>query len=290
MATPLNQALKDTAEIAISGRTNINLIIGDPVAHSLSPRMHNAAYSALRLDHKMLAARVTPDMLSEAVKGVRALSINGLAITMPHKTALLPLLDQIDGVAKEIGAVNTVINRDGTLTGYNTDWLGIVRPLERLIDLSGIGVAVIGAGGAAQAAVYGLKKCAATVTVLNRTTSRGAEVAERFGVAWGDLSSPPSAKDFAVVINTTSVGMSNNRVGEAAIDLDWLEEHLTVFETIYSPRDTTLVKHAKAIGCRVIHGVEMFIEQGVEQFKIHTGAMPLDEASIRDAMSNVVLD
>jgi shikimate dehydrogenase len=290
MTIPINSASNNTPEIPLSGRTKINLIIGDPVEHSLSPRMHNATYRALQLDHKMLAARVTPDVLAEALKGVRSLSINGLAVTMPHKTAVIPLLDQIDPVAKEIGAVNTVINRDGALTGYNTDWLGIVRPLERLTDLRGIGVAVIGAGGAAQAAVYGLKQSAAKVTVLNRTATRAAEVGKRFGVAWGDLSSPPPAKDFAVIINTTSVGMSNNQAREAAIDLNWLEEHLTVFETIYSPRETTLVKYAKGLGCRVIHGVEMFVEQGLEQFKIHTGTVPPEDASIREVMANAIMD
>jgi shikimate dehydrogenase len=262
---------RDIRDVAISGKTKINLIIGDPVEHSLSPRMHNAAYQAVNLDHKMLPARVSPDLLPDAIRGVRALSINGLAVTMPHKTAVIPLLDQIDPIAQEIGAVNTICNQAGELKGYNTDWLGIVTPLERLIDLRGVGVAIIGAGGAAQAAAYGLKRRGAEVTVLNRTTARAAEIAERFGVAWGDIRKPPPATDFTIVINTTSVGMNNNHPELAAIEPGWLNKHLTVFETIYSPRETSLVKHAKELGCRVIYGLEMFVEQGLAQFELHTG-------------------
>jgi shikimate dehydrogenase len=257
----------------ISGHTALTLIIGDPVSHSLSPRMHNAGYVARGLPFVMAASHVSPSNLEEAIVGVRALKIRGLAVTMPHKITIMSYLDTIDPIAREIGAVNTVVNTGGTLTGYNTDWRGIVDPLSQLIDLKGTRVAVLGAGGAAQAAIYGCISAGADVTIFNRTAERGSSLAERWGCHATSLNDEAALRSSAVIINTTSVGMQDT-IDQSPISCDALHPEQVLFETIYAPRTTTLVAAALERGARVIRGIEMFIAQGVAQFELHTGYKP----------------
>jgi shikimate dehydrogenase len=254
----------------ISGRTSLCLIIGDPVAHSLTPRMHNAAYAAAALDYCMAAAPVTDDQLADAIVGVRALSIRGLSVTMPHKVAICRLLDMLDPVAGAIGAVNTVVNSSGYLKGFNTDWLGILRPLERRLSLKGARVAVLGAGGAAQAAVYACHQSKAQVTVLNRSADKAKLVAGPYQYAWGELSATVDVGMYDVIINTTSVGMKD-LIHQSPIAASQLSKQQLVFETIYAPRETVLLQNARSVGCSIITGDEMFLEQGAAQFELHTG-------------------
>lgn len=249
---------------------SVCLIIGDPVAHSLSPRMHNAAYRALNLNFVMGAARVTHLTLPEAISGVRALNIRGLACTMPHKVAICSLLDELDPIAAEIGAVNTVVQEDGALRGYNTDWLGILKPLESLTPLRGKHVAILGAGGAAQAAVYACVSAAASVTIFNRTVANAEPLARRFHLELLPLDSNLNLERFDVIINTTSVGMSP-RVELSPLTPDQIFSHQIVFETIYHPHETQLLRHARSRGARTLRGLDMFLEQGAAQFELHTG-------------------
>jgi shikimate dehydrogenase len=260
---------------AISSTTALCLIIGDPVAHSLSPRMHNAAYEACGLDFVMAASRVHEGDLTEAISGVRALAIRGVAVTMPHKVSICPLLDELDPIAATIGAVNTIVNDSGHLKGYNTDWLGILRPLERHLSLRGKSVAILGAGGAAQAAAYACAQAGAGLTILNRTRAKAEQLAATYGASSGQLTVSSDITGFDVIINTSAVGMGS-LAGQAPLSVNQLSSNQIVFETIYAPLETALVRNARSVGCTVILGYEMFLEQGTAQFELHTGqAAPL---------------
>lgn len=259
--------------IDVTARSSVCLIIGDPVAHSLSPTMHNAAYSALGLPFVMAAAHVRAEFLTAAIAGFKALGFRGLAVTMPHKVSIIPLLDDLDPTAREVGAVNTVVHSESTLTGYNTDWLGILTPLERLTDLKGRRVALLGAGGAAQAALYACTSRGAHVTIFNRSLDKAQALATRWQCAASTLDAVQEIASCEILINTTSVGMGEF-ISESPIASDCLTSKQIVFETIYAPRSTRLVCEAEARGARVIRGIEMFLEQGLAQFQLHTGVKP----------------
>jgi shikimate dehydrogenase len=249
----------------------LNLIIGDPVSHSLSPMMHNAGYRALEIPFLMTAACVKASNLEHAIKGVRALGINALSVTMPHKVAILSLLDNLDPTAEKIGAVNTVVNDNGRLLGFNTDWLGILRPLESRIDLQGKRVAILGAGGAAQAAIFATQRSGAQVRLFNRSLDKALELSTRWQCEAYPLSETKKIYECDVLINTTSVGMgdlsSETPVAGHSIHADQI-----VFETIYAPRTTRLLHEAAQSGATLIKGIEMFLEQGVAQFELQTGS------------------
>lgn len=256
--------------LEVQGSTSVCLVLGDPIAHSLSPRMHNAAYHAAGVPYVMAAARVVAADLPAAIAGVRALNISGLAVTMPHKVALASLVDELDPIAKEIGAVNTVVNQRGTLLGYNTDWLGILRPLEQRTPLANKRVALLGAGGAAQAALYACTSHGAAVTIFNRTVSKAQSLGDAFRVPVLPLDDSQRFDDFEIIINTTSLGMGA-LAAESPIEAHQLSKHQIVFETIYHPFETQLLVAAQRCGATCIHGLEMFLEQGAAQFELHTG-------------------
>lgn len=254
----------------VQGSTSVCLVVGDPIAHSLSPRMHNAAYHAAGVPYVMAAARVVAADLPAAIAGVRALNISGLAVTMPHKVALVSLVDELDPIAQEIGAVNTVVNHSGILVGYNTDWLGIVRPLEQRTTLANKKVALLGAGGAAQAALYACTSHAAAVTIFNRSVAKAQPLGELFGAPVLPLDNSQRFDDFDIIINTTALGMGE-LAAESPVGAHQLSKHQIVFETIYHPFETKLLTTAHAGGATCIHGLEMFLEQGAAQFELHTG-------------------
>jgi len=232
--------------------------------------MHNAAYREQNINFVMGAARVPEGSLADAIAGVRALNVRGLACTMPHKVSICPLLDELDPVASTIGAVNTVVQDNGKLIGFNTDWLGILRPLEATTSLHIKQVAILGAGGAALAAVYVCVSAGATVTIFNRTISNAAPLAQRFDVEVTPLGESSDLERFDVIINTTSVGMSPN-TSESPLAEAQLHPHHLVFETIYYPHQTQLLRHATAKGAAILRGLDMFLEQGAAQFELHTG-------------------
>jgi len=254
----------------VTAKSSLCLIIGDPVAHSRSPMMHNAGYAALGIPFVMAGARVTADALPQALTGMRALGIRGFSVTMPHKVPLVELLDELDSVSKEIGAVNTVVNHDGKLQGYNTDWLGITSPLERTTSIRGLKIAILGAGGVAQAAAFATTNRGGKVTVFNRTAERAAPFAQRWGCLVRSLEDHPQLPEYDVIINTTSVGMHPIE-DDSPIPVSALRKGQIVFETIYQPYSTKLVALAEERGCIVIRGVDMLLEQGIAQFEIHTG-------------------
>lgn len=244
--------------------------IGYPIKSSRSPLMHNAGYKKLGIDNEFLFLRAEVRLkdLQMAIDGVKALRIRGVSVTMPHKQEVMKYLDQIDKETKKIGAVNTIVNNDGVLTGYNTDWIGAITALEKKTKLKGKNVAVIGAGGAARAIVYGLTKKGALVKIFNRSLDKAKKLAQEFGCKYGDPGSLGEVSEMNIIINATSVGMNEN---ESPIDKKFLNKNQIVFDVVYSPKETRLIKDAKSKGARVIYGYEMLLYQGVAQFELYTG-------------------
>jgi len=266
----------------ISAKTKICMIIGDPVAHSLSPAMHNAGYEALGIDNQFvfLGAKVKVEDVGVAVQSMRKMGIHGLACTIPHKTEVMKYLDEIDETARKIGAVNTVLNQNGKLIGFNTDWLGAVIPLEKITSLSGKKVLVLGAGGASRAVVFGLKNRGAKVKIFNRTKEKAIELAKEFSCQATDLKIKSEIKDFDIIINTTSVGMKPLE-NETPISTKFITDKQIVFDIVYVPFETKLLREAKKRGATIIHGIEMLLHQGTAQFKIFTGHKAPEEVMRR---------
>jgi len=263
----------------ISGATKLYGIIGNPVRHSLSPYMHNAAFEELNLDCVYVAFEV--DSVSCVMDAVKCLGISGLSVTAPFKEDILEYLDEIDEAALKIGAVNT-IKYDGKRTaGINTDWIGAIRALERKTSLESKRCMVVGAGGTARALVYGLKKRQARVVIINRTLSRARELAGEFNVDFGALK---DIRKFSVdvLVNTTTVGMEPDH-DMSLVPADYLQNISVVMDVIYKPRMTKLLIDAQAAGCKVVEGLEMLLEQGIAQFEWWTG-----KKAPRDKMARAI--
>lgn len=259
----------------VTAKTRLCIVIGDPVAHSLGPQMYTAAYRKLHIDnlYRYVARRIRPGELADFIAEVRDSEIRGVSCTIPHKVAVMPYLDVIDPVAKKIGAVNTIVNDGGVLKGYNTDWLGAVTALEGLTDLAGKTIALLGAGGVARAIAYGLTTKGARLTVYNRTIDRAQDIARKFGADAGLLEDPASLaaiKDMDIIINATSLGLRANE-DKTPLAIDFITNHHVVFDVVYSPYETRLLRDAKQQGARIIHGMEMLLQQGAAQFKLYTG-------------------
>ena len=271
----------------ITGKTKLCIIIGDPVEHSLSPAMHNAAYVELGIDHEFVfvASQVKVAHVKDVVTAMRVMGFRGLTCTIPHKIAVMKYLDEIDPIAAKIGAVNTVVNDNGILKGYNTDWLGVVVPLENILmknvgtslDLSlrNKRVALIGAGGAARACGYGVIEKGATLTIFNRTVEKAERLAEEFGKNVGTGKYVGTGRDLSlheydIILNATNIGMGD-LINETPVPKSAICEHHLVFDAVYSPFETQLLKDAKEQGATIIHGTEMLLHQGTAQFELYTG-------------------
>jgi shikimate dehydrogenase len=262
------------------------MIIGNPILHSLSPAMHNAAYEKLGLDDRFVfvAADVKPSEVQDVVRSVRVLGIHGLTCTAPHKIEVMKYLDEVDQIAKRIGAVNTVLNKNGKLIGFNTDWIGTVAPLEELIDLKGKKVALIGAGGASRAMAYGVLSRGAKLTIYNRTVEKAEEIAVEFDCEFSSLENSQDIRNADVIINSTTVGMGEGN-DKMPINPELIHSGQIVFDAIYDPFETKLLKLAKENGAKVINGLEMLLHQGTAQFEIYTG----EKAPI-DTMREILMD
>jgi len=266
--------------LIISGKTRVCGVIGDPIEHTLSPIMHNAAFKALKLDFAFLAFKVKAADVEKAVSGMRALGIHGLNVTMPHKSAVINYLDEVDQAAKAIGSVNTILNKDGRLFGFNTDGVGALQALrENGVEPRGKKVLLLGAGGAARAIAYTLAREADELVILNRTAKQAAELANLLKQTFdrkvvADALSPNAIKDTLqdsdLLINATSVGMKPN-ANKTPVAFEWLRPDLAVMDIVYNPVETKLAKDAKAAGAKVVSGFEMLIYQGAASFEIWTG-------------------
>jgi 3-dehydroquinate dehydratase / shikimate dehydrogenase len=249
-------------------------VIGNPVGHSRSPLMHNAALKALNRDGVYLPFEV--DDLGSFVCGfvhpkTRKLDWNlrGFSVTIPHKLAIIPYLDFVDTTAHSVGAVNTVVVEGDELRGYNTDVAGAMRPLDEIIDVKGARVAVIGAGGSARAICYGLSRSGAEVTIYARDLLKAHPLADEFKTRTAALESFKGEAD--VVINCAPVGMSGHSEGRSLIKAESLEGVKLVYDLIYTPEETALLADAKRAGCRTLGGLSMLVGQAAEQFRLWTG-------------------
>jgi len=254
--------------------TRVYGVVGDPIAHSLSPAIMNAAFRRENVNAVYLALHAKT--LKDLLNCVREIPIHGISVTMPYKEAILPHLDNTDAHTTKIGACNTVVRaQDGKLYGFNTDAAGIVRPLERRLNtLEGARILVIGAGGAARAAVFGLKERGSEVYILNRTAAPARKLAHQ---AHARIVKRPDLKKLAfdVIINATPVGMGNTR--ESPLQEQEINARY-VFDMIYDPAETRFLKMAKERGAQIIPGFEMFVHQAARQFEIWTGKpAPWDE-------------
>ena len=246
-------------------------VILHPAGHTRSPAMHNAAFEALGIDARYMAFDVPPEDLAQAVAGARALGFRQLAVSIPHKQAIMEHLDEVDETAGTIGAVNTVTLSHDRLVGSNTDWIGLVRALERETELAGQRAVVLGAGGTARAAVHALRESGCRVTVLNRTLERAESLARELGA---DEAAPLDALaeiDHDLLIQTTPVGL---RSDESPVPAASLRGASVVFDAVYDPAETRLLRDAAQAGARTIGGKWMLVHQAIEQIHTWTGQRP----------------
>lgn len=251
----------------IDAQTTYVAIFGNPITHSLSPQMHNAAFNHLGLNLAFLAFKA--NKAAEAAVAIRTLGLRGASITIPHKEAIMEHLDEVDDVGQAIGAVNTVVAQEGRLLGSNTDWLGVVRALEQVTELGGKRCLVLGAGGAARAAIFGLQKRGAEVCLMNRNQERGRSLAVEMNCIFVEWQSWDGL-EIELLINATPVGMSATR-DQSLISAQQLKESMVVLDMVYRPLETRLLKDAAAAGSICVSGLEMLLQQGVAQFEIWTG-------------------
>ena len=262
----------------ISPATALCGILLHPAVHTRSPAMHNAAYAALGLDAVFVAFDVPPPRLAEAVAGARALGLRQLAVSIPHKEAVLAHLDAVDETARRIGAVNTLTLHDGRWLGSNTDWIGLARALERETGLAGRRAVVLGAGGTARAAVFALRERGAHVSVLNRSVARAEALARELGADAAGPLEELGRLDYDVLVHTTSVGLSSD---ESPVPATALRRGAVVLDTVYAPPETRLLRDARARGARCIGKKWMLVEQAVEQIRLWSGKTPPAEVLAR---------
>ncbi|GGJ63232.1 shikimate dehydrogenase [Anoxybacillus voinovskiensis] len=256
-------------------------VIGCPIHHSLSPLMHNDAFQTLGIDAYYHAFHVEKEALADAIRGMKALGVAGINVTIPHKTAVIPLLDEVDEMAKRIGAVNTIVRENDRLIGYNTDGQGFVRALveETNTTIQGKRILLIGAGGAARGIYFSLATAQAEqIDICNRTKEKAERLLEESdisvnGRAYSLTEAEERLSQYDIIINTTSVGLSPN-VDAMPLSLEHVNERTIVSDIIYNPLETKWLKEARKKGAIVQNGVGMFVYQGALAFEKWTGVFP----------------
>ncbi len=260
--------------------TAIYGLIGNPVSHSISPIIHNTLFKEMSLNNIYVPFKV--DKIGEFIREFRELDVKGYSVTIPHKESVIHHLDVIDPMAKKIGAVNTIVNKGGQLTGSNTDCKAAIQALEDIHQVSGTSArkdplqgkraTLLGAGGASRAIAFGLQERGAHVTIVNRNYERAQSLARDVGCISKKFNDLPSIET-DILINATPVGMFP-AVNETPIDKNQLKPNMIVFDTIYNPIETRLLREAKAQGCKTIGGLPMFANQAAAQFELWTGMKP----------------
>ncbi|MBZ4665929.1 shikimate dehydrogenase [Mahella sp.] len=278
----------------IDASTRLIALIGHPIEHSLSPRMHNRIYRHMGINSVYVAFDVSPEHVGQAVAGFRALQVRGFNVTVPHKQAVMPYLDAVDQTAAAIGAVNTVVNDSGVLTGYNTDASGFMHLLEhRGVDVSGKDVLLLGAGGAARAVAAALAINGARVVVANRTPAKAVALADAinehmgrkacYGISVEDIGQTPRPY---MLVNATSVGMwPHIEACPLPDDYDFAGIEV-VYDLIYNPGLTLLLKKAQAHGCMAVNGLDMLIWQAIEAIRIWFG-VDVPYSLVMNEMKNI---
>jgi shikimate dehydrogenase len=267
------QQLPQTMQVS----TKTYCIIGDPIHHSLSPAIQNAAFAARGLNCTFIAFRVPKAELRESIESLRSINIAGFNVTTPHKTQVMMYLDEVESLAKKAGAVNTVNNIEGIFRGYNTDVYGFIEPLhKRRVDFQGMHVLLLGSGGAARAVVIALaeQKGIAELIIANRNLHRASDLA-KLGTANGikcKVVPLDKAQNFSLacdmIVNATTLGMNNE---PSVIDYEHIQKGSIVYDIVYRPPVTELIENAKHAQATVVYGYEMLIEQGAKAFEIWTG-------------------
>lgn len=256
----------------INGSTELYGIMGNPVGHSLSPAMHNAAFQHLGLN-KVYVPLPTADVAA-ALNGFKALGVRGVSVTIPHKQAVMPLLSAIDPLAAKIGAVNTLVINGEHIKGFNTDWVGANAALQQLTPLTGQKCLLLGAGGAARAIGFGLLEAGASLTLASRTPASGQALAAALNCPWLPLAAIADCQA-DILINATSIGMGSPEQSPLAPQA--VAHFAMVMDIVYAPLETRLLREAKAAGCQTINGLAMLLYQGVAQFELWTGlAAPVE--------------
>ena len=269
----------------IKGSTNIVGLIGHPVEHSFSPPMHNAAFDKLGMDYAYVAVDDNPNNLKSAINAGESLNIKGFNVTIPHKINVIQFLDEIDEVASLIGAVNTIDFKN--LKGYNTDGIGAAKAIEEVTSIKNKNVVVAGAGGASRAISFYIAKYGAeSITILNRNIDRAKSLASDISDSGliNDVTADSISKinDYLanadILIDTTPIGMHPNYDDEPIARAENMHEDLVVFDAVYNPNETVLLKEAIKAGAKPVYGIKMLLYQGAESFKIWTGRdAPVDE-------------
>ncbi len=271
--------------------TKIIGVIGHPIKQSFSPLMHNISFELSGLNYLYLPFDVPPAALKDALKGMNALGIKGFNVTVPLKEKVLPLLKDVSEEASIIGAVNTIVNDEGTLRGYNTDVHGVIESLLPYKDeIAGAKVAVIGAGGAARGVIYALIRTfkVGHITIINRTDQIGESLKEYFSakMLFTEMKSMPLAppdlvetfRDSKLIVNTTSMGMHPNVDDSATTIKESFMKGQIVFDVVYNPVKTKLLRLAESQGATIVTGLKMFVEQGAKSYELWTGQkMPIDK-------------
>jgi len=280
---------------SINADTAVYGVVADPVAHSLSPQIHNAAFGAAGINAVYVPFRVPFDTLGQFIEDVPRLDIHGLSVTIPHKEAIAKFITKVDPAVKGIGAVNTVLFKGHEVLGYNTDYKAAMDCLENALGgavLPGMPspikdkkVLVLGAGGVARAVMYGLQRRGAKTIIAGRTRSRAQMLAETFGGRCVEWQARHQA-DAEIIVNCTPIGMHPN-VDETPFNKSHLKPAMVVFDTVYNPETTLLLKEARSHGCRTVTGVEMFIRQAALQFLLFTGREAPDQL-MRDTLKRAI--
>ncbi len=256
----------------IDSFTQLYAVFGNPVRHSKSPVIHNFAFQYHNVNAVYLAFE--PKRISNGIEAIRNLNIKGASITLPFKESIIEYLDWIDEDAKAIGAVNTVINKEGFLQGFNTDYKAAIEPLKPF-GIKGKKVCILGAGGAAQALAFGIHKEQGHLVIVNRNKEKGENLAKKYKADFFPLDDKEKIHKIQpdIFINTTPVGMSPN-ILDLSFSLDHLNHKTIVMDIIYNPLETRLLHGAQSKGCIIIDGLAMFLHQGAQQFKLWTGISP----------------
>lgn len=267
----------------VSAQTKVLCVIGHPIEHSMSPVMHNAAISDLNLDYIYLAFDIFPSNLSLVVKGFRAFNIMGINVTIPFKQKILKYLDEIEPMAQKIGAVNAIKNDEGYLIGRNTDAEGAMKAfLDAGYSLPGKNILLLGAGGAARAIAYIMAEEAKKIVIANRTIKKAIKIANElkkyFNTNIEVQNNSASvlkeeSKKADILINTTPIGMHPN-VQLSPINAEFLHEDLIVYDIVYNPLETKLIRDATEKGCKTIGGLDMLVNQGALSFEWWTNKKP----------------
>ncbi len=256
----------------IDGNTKIICFFGATYKTSKMYAVYNAAFAALALNYIYIPAKVTD--LKAAIEGIRTLGIKAVGITVPYKVEIVQFLDGLSPEAKRIGAVNTVINSDGILTGYNTDGQGAVKALKEVTTLKNKKALLIGAGGAGRAIAFALASEGANLTVLNRNKEKAANLAKAAGCQSGGLNDlAKTIKTMDIIINATTVGMFPN-INNSAVPKKLLKPDMIIQELVSNPPETRLVREAKESGCKIVTAKRMLLWQAVFKFRLYTGEEP----------------